>query len=136
LGKGTKAGECHLYEDGCTIAADSNMEYYTKLAIPSNTELEYDASSTLLPQEASFFTYFRNDHSALCNAINSCEIKAAGCSGAYANTNLAITANTGVVTSKQNVDAGFVDTVCIKCSNAAGSTVTYDNWTVTQKPNC
>jgi hypothetical protein len=41
-----------------------------------------------------------------------------------------------VVTSKQNVDPGFSDTVCIKCSNAAGSTVTYDNWTVAQKPNC
>ena len=83
------------------------MEYYTKLSIPANTELEYDVSASLLPQEAAFFTYFRNEHVTLCNAITSCEIKAAGCSGAYGNTNLAITANTGVVTSKQNVDAGF-----------------------------
>jgi len=24
----------------------------------------------------------------------------------------------------------------LKCANTAGSTVTFDNWTVTQKPNC
>ena len=136
LGKGTNAGQCHLYEAGCTLTADANMEYYTKLAIPANTEIEYDASSTLLPQENAFFTYFRNDHSATCAAITSCEIKASGCTGAYGAGNLAITANTGVVTAKQNIDAGFHDIVCIKCSNAAGSTTTYDNWTVVQKPNC
>jgi hypothetical protein len=112
------------------------MEYYTKLAVPADTEIEYDASATLLPQENAFFTYFRNDHSSTCGAITSCEIKASGCSGAYGAGNLAITANTGVVTAKQNVDAGFEDIVCIKCSNAAGSTTTFDNWKVVQKPNC
>jgi hypothetical protein len=112
------------------------LSYYEKLATPSDTLIEYDASSTLLAQEASFFTYFRNPHVGTCQAITSCEIKAAGCSAGYGDGNLAITANTGVVTSKQNVDAGFADTVCIKCSNGAGSTITYDNWTVTQKPNC
>ena len=136
LGTGSKSGECHLYATGCTIGADSDLSYYEKLSIPADTTLEYNAASTLVAQENAFFTYFRNEHSALCNAINSCEIKAAGCSGTYSNGNLAITANTGVVTSVTNNDAGFVDTVCIKCSNAAGSTVTYDNWTVTQKPNC
>ena len=43
---------------------------------------------------------------------------------------------TGEITAKQNVDAGYVDTVCIKCLNTAGSFITHDNWTVTQKPNC
>ena len=59
-----------------------------------------------------------------------------GCSEAYGGTNLAITASTGVVSAKQNVNTGYADSVCVKCSNAAGSTITYDNWMVVQKPNC
>jgi len=34
FGTGSKAGECHLYEAGCTIGADADLSYYTKLAIP------------------------------------------------------------------------------------------------------
>jgi len=63
-------------------------------------------------------------------------LKAAGCTDAYTAANLVIDATTGEVTGKKNVDAGYVDTVCVKCANTAGSTVTFDNWTVTQKPNC
>ena len=36
----------------------------------------------------------------------------------------------------KNDDAGYVDTVCIKCLNSHASVITFDNWTVTQKPNC
>lgn len=47
-----------------------------------------------------------------------------------------IDATTGEVTAKKNVDLGYVDTVCVSCQNSAGSTITFDNWKVTQKPNC
>jgi hypothetical protein len=43
---------------------------------------------------------------------------------------------TGIITAKQNVDAGYADTVCVKCQNSAGSIITYDNFLVEQKPNC
>ena len=80
--------------------------------------------------------FFTNPHATLCGAINSCSLKQAGCSTAYSDTNLAINAVTGEVTAKTNVDAGYADTVCVSCSNSHGSTITFDNWTVTQKPNC
>jgi hypothetical protein len=35
---------------------------------------------------------------------------------------------TGALSAKQNTDAGYTETLCIKCSNAAGSTITSDNW--------
>jgi hypothetical protein len=49
---------------------------------------------------------------------------------------LRIDSSTGKIESKQNVDVGFTETVCIECGNADGSKITYDNWKVYQKPNC
>jgi hypothetical protein len=51
----------------------------------------------------------------LCGDINSCSIKAAGCTDAYTNANIVIDAVTGKIDAKKNVDAGYVDIVCIKC---------------------
>ena len=100
LGKGSKAGECHLYETGCTIGTDTEMDYYEKLAVPSNTLMEYSSSATLVTQQSAFFGYFRNEHSAQCGAITSCEMMVAGCATSYGGSNLQITASTGVVTAK------------------------------------
>ena len=47
-----------------------------------------------------------------------------------------IDATTGEVTAKKNVDAGYADTVCVSCMNSHNSVITFDNWIVTQKPNC
>jgi hypothetical protein len=63
-------------------------------------------------------------------------LKVAGCGSSYTAGNIVIDATSGAITAKQNVDAGYVDTVCISCSNTGGSTITHDNWKVTQKPNC
>ena len=98
--------------------------------------IEYNADATLVnkaPNSASFFTNPFENH---CGLINSCSLKLAGCSTDYTAGNLVIDTVTGAITAKQNVDAGYVDTVCIKCLNTAGSFITHDNWTVTQKPNC
>jgi len=62
-------------------------------------------------------------------------LKVSGCGSAYTAGNLFISA-AGAITAKQNVDAGYEDTVCISCSNAHGSTITHDNWKVTQSKNC
>ena len=81
--------------------------------------------------------FFTNPHATLCGAITSCELLIAGCtSGAYTTGNLEIDASTGEVKAKKNVDLGYVDTVCVSCKNAHDSVIQFDNWTVTQKPNC
>jgi hypothetical protein len=72
----------------------------------------------------------------LCGDINSCSLKVAGCGSAYSTGNLVIDATTGEVTAKKNVDLGYEDTVCVSCMNSASSLIEFDNWKVTQKPNC
>jgi hypothetical protein len=54
-----------------------------------------------------------------------------GCESGYSDGNLVIDETSGAITAKQNVGAGYVDTICISCSNTEGSTITHDNWTVT-----
>jgi len=57
---------------------------------------------------------FRTDGSTnLCGAINNCVLKQDGCVNDYTLGNVIIDATTGAVTQKQNVDAGYVDTVCV-----------------------
>ena len=93
--------------------------------------IEYNADATLLTKAANSAVFFTNPFEAHCGLINSCSLKLAGCSTDYTDTNLVIDATTGAITAKQNVDAGYVDTVCISCANTAGSTITHDNWIVT-----
>jgi hypothetical protein len=80
--------------------------------------------------------FFTNPHATLCGDINSCHLKVAGCGSDYTNGHLTINEVTGEVTAKNDIDAGYVDTVCIKCLNSHRSDITFDNWTVSQKPNC
>jgi hypothetical protein len=101
-----------------------------------NQEIEYDASATLVTKATGFADFFTNTHkfktdgtTTLCGAITACSLKTpSGCAGSYVGTNLAITSATGAITGKQNVDAGYVESVCISCENSVGSIVTYDNW--------
>jgi hypothetical protein len=80
--------------------------------------------------------FFTNPHATLCGNINSCSLKEEGCGSAYSAGNLVIDATTGEVTAKNNIDAGYVDTVCVSCENSHSSVIEFDNWKVTQKPNC
>jgi hypothetical protein len=80
--------------------------------------------------------FFTNPHATLCGDINSCSLKEEGCGSAYSAGNLVIDATTGEVTAKKNVDAGYVDKVCVSCENSHSSVIEFDNWKVTQKPNC
>jgi len=96
----------------------------TQASAYADQTLPYFASSSLVVKASGFSDWFTNTHSTLCGAITSCEIKATGCSNSYDLGNLAITANTGAITAKQNVEAGYEDTVCIKCTNGHSSTVT------------
>jgi hypothetical protein len=59
--------------------------------------------------------FFTNYHSYLCGAINSCTLKNVGCGTAYTAGNLVIDATSGEITTKQNVDAGYEDIVCVSC---------------------
>ena len=76
---------------------------------------------TAAANSAAFFT---NPHETLCGLIHTCEILQAGCSAAYTLNNIVIDATTGTVTAKKNVALGYEDTVCVKCANTAGSTIT------------
>ena len=102
----------------------------------ANQNVAYDASSSLVTKASGFADFFTNTHTALCGVITACSLKLSGCSTDYTAGNLVIDATTGAITAKQNVDAGYADTVCIKCQNTHSSFVTHDNWVVTQAPNC
>jgi hypothetical protein len=76
--------------------------------------IAYDASATLVTKATGFADFFTNTHTTLCGVITACSLKTpSGCAGPYVGTNLAITSATGAITGKQNVDAGYEDTVCI-----------------------
>ena len=97
--------------------------------------MPYAANSALVTKAAGFADFFTPLYTATCGTITACTLKVSGCGSAYSTGNLAIS-SVGVVTAKQNVDAGYEDTVCISCSNSHGSTVEHDSWKVTQAPNC
>jgi hypothetical protein len=86
------------------------------VSIEYTTDDSLDVAATT---SAVFFTnpyrYYASTANVLCGAINLCSIKAAGCITAYTNPHLIINAVTGEVTAMKNVDAGYVDEVCIKC---------------------
>jgi hypothetical protein len=97
--------------------------------------LAYLNDATLVTKASGFADFFTPLYTATCGTITACTLKVSGCGSAYSTGNLAIS-SVGVVTAKQNVEDGYEDTVCISCSNAHGSTITHDNWKVTQAPNC
>jgi len=95
----------------------------------------YADNSALVTKASGFADFFTPLYTATCQTITACTLKVSGCGSAYTTGNLIIS-SAGVITAKQNVDAGYADTVCVSCSNGHGSTVEHDNWTVTQSKNC
>ena len=97
----------------------------------SNVEIDYGSSSskkalTSYAEPSDFFTYTRT---AVCGALT-CELKATGCSNALTSaqsTKISMHGSTYAVSAQQNVDAGYTETVCLKCSNTHVSK-THDNW--------
>jgi len=47
-----------------------------------------------------------------------------------------MTANTFALNMRQDVEAGYEETLCVECQNAAGATVQHDNWLIKQIRNC
>ena len=93
--------------------------------------VEYLNSETKVDVASTYLVFFTNQYSFQCGPVTSCSIKVKGCGSAYGGTNLVINSADGQITSKQNVDAGWTETVCVECKNAAGSKVQEDNWKVT-----
>ena len=102
----------------------------------ANVVIEYVDSATLHVAATTSIVFFTNPHATLCGDINSCSLKVQGCGSAYTAANLVIDATTGEVTAKKNVAAGYADTVCVSCMNSASSVINFDDWVVTQNPNC
>lgn len=76
--------------------------------------IAYVDSATLVTKASGFADFFTNTHTTLCGAITACSLKTSGgCANPYTDANLVIDTTTGAITGKQNVDAGYEDTVCI-----------------------
>jgi len=56
---------------------------------------------------------FTSTLDAECGTVTKCELLVPDCSSAYTGDNLVIEESTGKITSKQDTDAGWTDTVCV-----------------------
>jgi hypothetical protein len=110
----------------CAIALKGETQ---KNAHPDKV-VEYLDSAKRVSVASSYSAFFTNQYNFQCGPVTSCSIKVQGCGSAYGGSNLVIN-SAGLITSNQNVDAGFIETVCVECQNTAGSKVTQDNWKVT-----
>jgi hypothetical protein len=104
-----------------TISAKQTKDCSTSTLtdVVSDVSIDYGSSSSMLAlsgyaDASNFFTY---TDAADCGALT-CELKATGCSDAWADTtDVDMDASTYAVSAKQNVGAGQVKTMCVKCSN-------------------
>jgi len=78
---------------------------------------------------------FANINSAACGGFVTCSLKAAGCAAPYTGSNVQMDGATFALTAKQNVGAGYLETLCVECANAAGATAQRDDWKVEQDPD-
>ena len=122
----------------CAIALDSTNS--TSLILdyedPVSAGVRYAAvpyASSPTHKDLTEYTAFANLFSQVnevdCGALTTCEVLPVGCTGTYSGR-AAVVANTGALSITQNVDAGYTETLCVKCSNAAGSSVQHDNWKI------
>ena len=83
----------------------------------SDVSVAYGASSSMLAlgAYAGASNFFNYTDTTDCGALT-CELKATGCSDAWTDTtSVVMDASTYAVSVKQNVDAGQVKTLCVKC---------------------
>ena len=78
---------------------------------------------------------FTNANNADCGEVTTCVPLPTGCTGTYAGK-ASIDASTLQLSITQDEDAGYTETLCIKCDNALGSSVQHDNWDIEQTRNC
>jgi hypothetical protein len=99
-----------------------------------DVSIEYSSDSTPHIAATAHIVFFTNPHEYLCGPIE-CSLKTADCGADYApdssDPNLWIDKDTGEVTARKDVDAGYVDSVCVRCMNGNSSVITFPNWTVT-----
>jgi len=86
-------------------------------------------ASVALSEYAATTSMFSNANSADCGGFTACEVLPVGCSGTYAGR-ATMTASTFALNMRQDIDAGYEETLCVKCQNALGSSVQHDNWTI------
>ena len=114
----------------CAIATNSNStsllkDYKTQTATGSYYAAKpYAASPTHadLSEYAASISIFTYQNSVDCGGMTACEVLPVGCTGSYAG-NAAVVANTGALSIRQDIDAGYTETLCVKCSNALGSSI-------------
>ena len=80
---------------------------------------------------------FTNVNNVDCGVFTACVLKPSGCgAGSYSGkAQLGASPNFAMSTT-QNFDAGYTETLCVECSNAVGSSVQKDGWVIEQTRNC
>lgn len=76
-----------------------------------------------------------NTHLVACLALT-CVPKPSGCTGTYSTAGNVKITTLGQISVRQNNAAGYDETLCISCSNAAGSTHNIDGFKVHQDRDC
>ena len=119
----------------CTIALNANStslikNYKTTYAVGVATvdaaelpAIAYNVASeykVLTEYDAVDVKMFGNINNVDCGLYTGCEVLPVGCTGAYTGR-AKITAVTFGLEAVQNTDAGYTETLCVKCVNAAGS---------------
>ena len=100
------------------------MKDYQGPAVPNYAAVPYAATPTFkdLSEYAASASIFSQVNVNDCGGFTLCEVLPAGCTGTYSGR-AAVVATTGALSITQNVDAGYTETLCVKCSNAAGDSV-------------
>lgn len=106
-------------------------------------QISYDSSSAskALSEYTSFANLFTldadNSHADMCGPLTNCVLRTADCSASYSGSGMAsIVAGTGALSIRQDIQAGYSETLCVQCTNAGGSVVQHANWAINQKRDC
>lgn len=118
----------------CTTALDTDTNGTSKFNnykySPSGSELEpitYSSSSSGGPTHvATDYTtpslMFLNRNEVDCGTFQTCVLKDPDCSAAYsANGYALMNSNTFAITIRQDIQNGYTEDLCVKCSNSVGS---------------
>ena len=80
---------------------------------------------------------FTNVNNVDCGVFTACVLKPSGCgAGSYSGKAQLGASPNFAMSITQNFDAGYTETLCVECSNAAGSTIQKDGWIIEQTRNC
>ena len=79
--------------------------------------------------------YFTNVNVGDCGLITQCQLLPSGCANTYGGLGK-MHPSTYAISFRQNVAAGYTETLCVECQNGHNGKTTKDNWVVEQTKDC